>query len=358
MCANENKMTKIILFNTYWPLNIGNAFVDLGAMQSIHQALDKSIIYIVSDYPPIMFKEKFRSPLGKIAEKMYRNPNIKRLNQRLIDVKIKTFKKDRLLKNDKNRLESHCFNLGEFIRANYAIFSGMVLWDSFIKQHKSTFLALKKKGTKIILNGVGGPFYSENEVAVVSQFLKEVRPYALISRDEKAFKYYGDLAEHSYNGIDCAFFINDHYAPPKLDIPNYIILNFDKLPEPKVNLTDKLVVRVHHYSSSETYSMPKKYFIRPNTVVSDSPYDYLTLYANASAIFSDRVHACVVTLSYGRPAKLFVRNDDVEIFNRMLLFKKIGAHTINDRLTYPDIKRIEKEKEKQIRFLHEVLARV
>jgi hypothetical protein len=350
-------MVKITFFNTYWPLNIGNAFVDLGSMQSINQALgERCVIYITSNYPIRLFIDKFSTPLGRIMDKIYRNPKTKKIDQKLTYIGTKTLKKDNLLKKEE-KLEYYCLDLGKLIRADYAVLSGMVLWDSFIKLHKSTLLTLKKRSVKIILNGVGGPFYSETEVAFVRLFLKEVRPYALISRDEKAFKYYGDLAEHSYSGIDCAFFVNNHYQPPKLDAPEYVVICFDKLLEPKVNLAHKLVIHVHHHRHTETYRMPKEYFLKPNTLVSDSPYDYLTLYANASATYSDRVHACVVTLSYGHPAKLFT-GSDAEILSRMLLFRKIGADSITNRLTYPDTKKIEKEKEEQIRFLREVLARV
>jgi len=348
-------MIKITSFNTYWPVNIGNAFIDLGSMQSIKAAMPESIIYLISNYPRMLFEKKLRNPLEMVVEKAYRNQAIKKLNQKATYVKIKFVKRDKILKDPNNGIEKYCFDLGEAIKSDYAIFSGMILWDTFIRRHKSTILALKKKNVKIIFNGVGGPFYSENEIMIVRKFLKEVGLYAFVSRDEMAFKCYQDLAEHSYNGIDCAFFVNDHYTPPKLEIPEYVILNFDKLTEPKINLTDKLVIRTHHYSS-EIYTTPKRYFAMPNTLISDSPYDYLALYSNTSATFSDRVHACIVTLSYARPSRLFV-GDDAEILNRMLLFKKVGADNIASKITYPDTGKIEKEKENQVKFLFQILAR-
>lgn len=344
---------KIAFFNTYWPSNIGNAFIDLGSMQSIKAAMPNSSIYTVSCYPRILFERKLRTSLEKIAEKAHKNQAIKKLNREAMYIKIKILKRNWILKEPNSRIENG-FDLGRVVKSDYAIFSGMILYDNFIKRHKSTFLALKRKNVKIIFNGVGGPYYSEDEIVMARKFLKEIGLYAFVSRDEKAFKCYQDLAEHSHEGIDCAFFINDYYTPPELEIPEYVIFNFDELPEPKINITDKLVIRTHHYSS-EIYTTPKRYFTMPNTLISDSPDDYLALYSNASATFSDRAHACVVTLSFGHPSKLFV-GGDAEILNRMLLFKKIGASTIASRLTYPDTGKIEKEKEKHVRFLSEILA--
>ncbi len=356
MIGREEKV-KISFFNIYWPTNIGNAFVDLGSMQSINEALNKKcIICTTSTYSKMLFEEKFKFPLGKTIEKVCGNQIISKISQKFAYIETNFLKKNNLIKKEE-KLECYYLDIGKLFRTEYAVFSGMILWNDFIKRHKSTFLTLKKKGVKIILNGVGGPFYSEKEINFVRQFLKQLRPYALISRDDKAFKYYADLAEHSYNGIDCAFFINDYYKPPKLDLADYIVICFDKLPEPKVNLEDKLVIRVHHYWSSQTYPyrIPKEYFLKPNTIISDSPYDYLNLYANTSATYSDRIHACVVTMSYGHPARLFAGND-IEVRNRMLLFRKIGADSIVRRLTHPDIKKIEKEKEKQVMFLREIFG--
>lgn len=342
-----NKMIKIAFFNTSWPTNIGNAFIDLGSIQLVKAAMPECIIHTFSGYPRILFRSKLRNPL--MISKVFESQAIKTVNRMM----IKILKRDRILKEPDNRVVNY-FDLRSTVKSDYAVFSGMILWEKFIKLYKSTFLTLRKKNVKIIFNGVGGPYYSEDEIVKIRRFLKEIGLYAFVSRDEKAFKCYQDLAEHSHDGIDCGFFINDYYAPPELEIPEYVILNFDRLPIPRLKIVDKLVIYTHHFSS-EIYPSPKRYFTTPNAFISDSPDDYLALYSNTSATFSDRVHACVVTLSFGHPSKLFV-GSDAEILNRMLLFKKIDAKNIVNRLTYPDTRKIEKEKEKQVRFLSEIFA--
>lgn len=347
-------MKKITQYCTYWPTNIGNAFIDLGSIQSLKAAALDSSIYSVSGFPRILFEDRFRSISNKILEMAIRSPLTK--FSKLLGPYITTRVEREILKKGtytkKNKSLENCFNLGRFMKSDFAIFSGVILDDFFIKLFNSTIFDLKKKNVKIIFNSAGGSAYSKNEVSIVRKFLKKIRPYGLISRDETAFKNYQDLAEHSYDGIDCAFFINDYFTPPKLELPEYVILNFDKQPEPKLNISNKLIIRTHHRTSScmSTRKIPRSHFTKPNTLISDLPDDYLVLYSNTAATFSDRVHACVATLSFGQPARLFFRT------KRALLFNKVGVNTIDNRLTYPSTVKIEKEKEKQVNFLSDLLS--
>ena len=92
----------------------------------------------------------------------------------------------------------------------------------------------EKKKVRIIINGGGGSNYSDEEVSEFRKFLKKIKPYAFVSRDEHSFENYNDLAEYSLNGIGCAFFIDDYFTPAKLELPKYVIVNFDNHPEPEL----------------------------------------------------------------------------------------------------------------------------
>jgi len=117
---------------------------------------------------------------------------------------------------------------------------------------------------------------------------------------------------------------------------------------------DEEIVRTHHASVSiklikKYLTERKKYFGSSNTLISDIPEDYLTLYANTKATYSDRVHACVATLAYGNPARLYSNTP------RSLLFDRVGITDIRDKVVYPDLKRLKREKEKQVEFLSSIL---
>jgi|SRR3989304_8387604 len=350
-------MKKISFFCSYWPTNIGNAFIDLGSIQSVLAAAPSISIHTISGFPRLLFERRSRSHVDELLElfENIRKRSIgKQTSKTLVRINSKIPKLNRILETDNDRLQN-LFDLGKAVKSDFAVFSGMVLYDYFIKQHKSTIMELKKKNVKIILNGVGGGYFGENEIFRIRKFLKEISPYAFISRDEKTFESYHDLAEHSHNGIACGFFIKDYYTPIKLDLPKFVVLNFDTMPEPKLNIINEMVIRTHHWSSyyKGFRKIPKRYFTKPNTLISDFPDDYLALYSNTSTLYSDRVHACVATLSFGRPCRLFIGEDDI---TRAALFEKVGANTIGSRITYPNIDMIDKEKEKQVRFLSDIFA--
>jgi len=315
-----------------WITNIGNAFIDIGSMVCLREAANKAgikaDIHLISVSGRWIFYHMSRGIKGYILKRPGKTKNV--------------------------------LNLQEYVKADYVVQWGAFLSKHWFRVHGEILLKLSKKGIKLIINGggIGEKAYSEEEIAETRKYLKKIKPYALISRDKETFENFKDLAEHSYNGIDCAFWVNDAYIPLKLDLPEYVVLNFDKQPEPRLDELNiggnKLIIRTHHavwynFPISQWLRMKKNYYDRENTMISEVPYDYLNLYANAVATYSDRVHACVVTLAYGKPARLFGNP------SRALLFERVGASKITRQLVKPNVGKIEKEKQKQIDFLSEIL---
>jgi hypothetical protein len=94
--------------------------------------------------------------------------------------------------------------------------------------------------------------------------------------------------------------------------------------------------------------MKREYYNKNNILISDIPEEYLNVYAHTKKTYSDRVHACVSTLSYGNQAKLFIDT------KRALLFERIGLGDItSDFVTLKDTN-IKKEKDEQIKYLREI----
>jgi hypothetical protein len=73
------------------------------------------------------------------------------------------------------------------------------------------------------------------------------------------------------------------------------------------------------------------------------------LYANTKATFSNRVHACVATLAYGKPAKLFSNSP------RAYLLDRLGAVNIRKELIKIDTAWLKQEKSAMIDFLRQVV---
>lgn len=323
-----------------WGENIGCAFVDLGSIESLRQATSNinAEVHLTGVFSRFMFCAINRS----IKECLLR---------RLGDT-------------------TNVFNVQKHNKVDYVVVWGAFISKSWFEVFGETLFNLKYEGTRIIINGGGMSenAYSQREIKESREILRRLSPYVFISRDEESFNNFKDLAKYSYNGIDSAFFVSDCYKPLKLDMPEYIILNFDYQPEPDIKSlnidTNKyLIIRTHHcfwrsfwlsqYFGSRftpNYYLKRKssFYNKENTMISDLPYDYLDLYANSSGVYSDRVHACVATLSYGKPARLFSKTP------RALLFDRIGASKVKEELVTLDMSKINLEKQKQIEFLSEI----
>ena len=319
----------IIVLGGNWPRNIGDAFIDLGALYILNHVSESNIIS--SSFMPSWFLSRgFLSFPEQI------------LGGRLID-------KTRNLLDVKG-----------IVNSDYIVMSGVRLTESWWKRcFFDKKLHFEKRDTKIIILGCGGLLYTREEFEKVRDYLNKINLYAFISRDEKVFKEYEGIAEHSFNGIDCAFFVSDYFTPPSLSISEYITFTFDRIKkEPELNIKGKTIIRTHHTCWAQSgllrrivynYILSKQGFNKKNTLISDLPQDYLTIYANTIETHSDRVHACAATLAFGKPAKLYRDT------HRAFLLDKVNAGSAKTQLTYPDMKKIEKEKEREIRFLSEIL---
>ena len=319
----------IIVWGGNWTRNIGDGFIDLGALYALNQASESNVI--LSSFMPSWFLSRgFLS----FPEQLLGGVILDKTNN-LLDVK-------------------------GIVNSDYIVMSGVRLTERWLERcFFDKKLPFEKRDAKIIIIGGGGFLYSREEFEKVRDYLNKINIYAFISRDEKVFKEYEGIAEHSFNGIDCGFFASDCFNPPTLNISNYITFTFDRIKkEPELNIKGKKIIRTHHSCWPQSgllrrivynYILFKQGFSKKNTLISDLPQDYLIIYANTDETHSDRVHACVSTLAFGKPAKLYRDTP------RAFLLDKVNAGSVKKQLTYPDMKKIKKEKEREIRFLSEIL---
>ena len=294
-----------------WTTNIGNAFLDYGSMESIRQAHIGADVHLTSVLNRWVAYHMDRGITGRLQKKSMDLSNV--------------------------------LNIQDYGKVDYVTQSGAFLASHWFDLHGDVLLKLKERGVKLIFNGGGmtDTTYNEEEIEKTRGWVNKITPYAFISRDEVSFETYKDLAEHSYNGIDCAFFLSDSYSALQLDTPPYIVKNFDRVAEPDLDslnaYDNRLVIRTHHsfwhnFNPLKYMKMKSYYYGLENTMISEIPEDYLNLYANTDGTYSDRVHA-----------------------PRSLLFDRINAEDITNKLLEPDMIKIEREKQNQVAFLSEVL---
>lgn len=335
-------MKTIGLFTGVYFNNIGNAFIDFGAEETIKAAISDDFQIVKLSQCPL-----FASSMGaKFALK-----ENKLIHWLWVKVMAKYAKRlqDRAYKAVKPQ---NVFNLIDFAQLDYLVIPGCDLTIPFVNIFGDVVKRAAEKGTKIIFLGASGNFYTDYEVKAVTRYLTELNPYAIMTRDTEAYKHYNGIAQHSYNGIDNVFFVN------RLNIPRirtgkepYIVLNFD---EPKhehikheleQRFKNRNVVYTNH--KPHPYSNIKK-LADKGIMCSDQPLDYLFLYANAEEVYSDRVHACIPTLSFGNKCQLYSDSP------RIALFENVELFNIKKELT--NIANLEERQQKQIDFLKSILV--
>jgi hypothetical protein len=147
-------------------------------------------------------------------------------------------------------------------------------------------------------------------------------------------------------GMDCAFFANDFFKPPQLALDPFVASNFDMGEEPDFIKGFPHVVRTNHRAIGPVH---EKIFARKNMMISDVPTDYLTVYANAKEVYSDRVHACVVSLAYGTPVRFYYKTP------RSGLFGPVNAESVANELTVLDRDHFQKIKNEQVEWTRRVI---
>ncbi len=317
-------MKKIIISGGYYATNIGNAFYELGAQYVLNKALG-------SDARVIMSSNKLDIYWSNV------------LGNRGV------------------------FDYTSGYSADYVVILGPLMSAYYLNMWEDTFRRLSESGTKIIFMSAGANDYDEKEYNEVARILEKHNLYALLTRDTETYSTYKDFFKHSYDGICCALYCNEYAPKYNLDIPEYVILNFDNCREPAIVCDNKGSLRIgeDNYVIKEN-SRLKKHFpdrlaggeliIRTvhsvvgdgfkrilkggNYYLSDVPYDYLNLYANATAVITNRVHAAVASVSYGTPVYLTNKTP------RGSILKRVGCEDVYKTLFVSDQEIVRKEKEK------------
>lgn len=343
---------KIGIYAGYWSTNIGNSYFQYGCKYLLNKAFPDATIFFISDEAGYINPQK-----GNPANSFNSILNIE------MDVVA---------------------ILGPFIRPelkNIAI---------------PTLLNLKEKGVKIIALGVGMMDYQPETIRYANKILTEISPDIFMTRDRETFTAFGNICKNSYDGIDLGFFSSDVYDNSPGLSGDYVTFNFDQIPEPIVirgdegdypfvfegelyslrfnRLRKKISERGFLYQIIDAFipnynfnkSFAGKTIIRtdhrynpvilnriyryPNTIASDIPEPYWAAYKNTKLTVSNRVHACVATLSFGNPAWLFTKSP------RSYLLDRVGATEIRKGPVSISLDYLAEEKNKMIDFVREHLS--
>lgn len=319
-------MIKICYFGQDWAGNIGNSFIDTAINYCLKKVLEGKEYQI---YQASMLNAYLKYNFA------YRKP-------------FSWF-----IKNPSK------FDLRVHMQPDYVVMGAALLDIYWTKIHQGMLKWLAEKQIKvIILGGGGGNKYSDEEKEYVKSYWRKINVVAFIARDRKCYDNFKDIFPNNYCGIDNAFFLKDAYSPAKLDIENLGVKTFDLTFDRKVDFPEGYTVVSARHRAFDVDSIKfalrhgfKTYSIVGKTdLISESVDDYLNLYGNSKITHSDRVHACVATLSFGGKARYYDNSD------RSYLFERVGLGNINKELVQLDQEYITEEKNKQLAYLKSIFG--
>ncbi len=334
----------ILLIGGYSSTNIGNMFYEMGAQNMFLQALDNCVIHRTSDLS-LYFWNRYRKE-----------------------------------KNGFEPIEHIC-------DVDYVVWMGPVFDAVSMKKWQRVLDVAQKNNIGIICVGAGSNQYDEEEIRAVKSIIKGYPFKILISRDSWTYNAFGECFNYAYDGICTAFFSALCFNPWKMDINPFIVYDFETYTEPKfapstdgfmfnsgywkmktpirrltpmtsllgnlstVEFGDVNIVRTKNTCIKPSFLQGGKHKGQ-NVYLSDVAEDYLNIYYNGIGVFSDRVHACVATLSMGKPAMFFGNTPRARLFDRVLGDKADRIYVEPIQL---DMEMLNSERKNQVEFLKSVL---
>ena len=254
--------------------------------------------------------------------------------------------------------ERNTFDARANVEADHFVFSGPILGASFADQYGPLIRAIVESGRSYSLLSVHA--YSQGEeLALLREFLKAYPPKALETRDQTTFAKLEGAAPRQKNGICFAFFVRYIDGIPSFDPERkYVCFSFHNSREPQIRaanpgadffdaqfdvgaeqrslipwklsrhfdfaadypttLNGRTIVRpVHSF-----YPLPHLIFSRKNSYISYNPKNFLSIYKGCEGVVTDRVHAGVAALSFGKPALVTRLDGRYALFERAPLERK------------------------------------
>ena len=297
---------RILILNGCWSPNIGNAFVNIGTEVIVRSIFgDCDIIYSAD-----------------VANKWFFG-----------------------VPTESGKYVINSFNISKYMDVDLVVWGGMILTRYNFELAEPIFMEFNKKEIPILFIGAGADEYTKEEADYVAGILEKIKYIGIITRDDKTYDLFSQfdfLQWKIVKGIDAAFFVSE-YKIPELNLEPYDVECFDRINVPYIEHNNKRVITTHHDCFGR---LPLRYIYNEDTLISELPYDYLTLYKNVDITYTERVHACIVTLAYGHRARLYSDTIRASLFDRVI---ENGSERITNDIVSVDMERLKREKQKVLR---------
>jgi hypothetical protein len=241
------------------------------------------------------------------------------------------------------------------VDAKHFVFSGPIMGKVFMKEYAPLIQSIKERGRSYSLMSLHASA-DDVEMDTILQFLREYPPAAIQTRDNPTFEKVKGIASTDLDGICFAFWVNSMKHLPVYSVGNpYICSSYYRGYEPEFSIdnpqADDLltsgfvttqakamkqsswrIARLLEYRRKSPSTLGKWDIVRPvhaftrlpvqtfskeNSYITYNPDNFLAIYKYCDGVLSDRVHAGVAGLSFGKP----VRVEKVD--TRFALFEKL-----------------------------------
>lgn len=269
--------------NNCWFTNVGEAFIDLGVKSFVNKIIKHN------EFSNIHF--------GAISN----------MSQYYLSQLCKTEFDESLIKDFTNSV----------LYPDVYILPGMYASVDFLESGGTYRFAknVVANGGKIVFLGLGGARYDRTEYEHTIKIFRELDPLCVITRDKKTYDIYKDWCECK-RGIDCAFWITEDFNPIDIRHKYYEVSTFNRSDEPQ-ELSNKIGLIHPWHFQYDLSSCKTRYLSKENLFISDDPYSYITLYANAGKCYTDMVHATIICLEYSTPVKYWRFDDRRDAFESL-----------------------------------------
>ena len=259
---------RVLYFNNCWFTNVGEAFIDIGGMELVKRIFGEdctiACLSAMSDY-------YCQHAMNRTVTGRFKGT------------------------------DNNTFKISEYVNADYVIIPGMVGTLDYLKAPSRKMIdRLADKGCRTVFLGLGCERYDSEESEALKLYFDHIKPAMIMTRDNETYDILKNYTP-CVKGIDCAFWGIDVFDPRGFGDKEYEIVAFNRTDEPSgLQVSADNIVRPWHMQ----YEYRKEKY-RDKIFISDSPYDYMTLYANAKRVYTDLVHAAIISLMYGAPVKIW-----------------------------------------------------
>ena len=318
MSKCENTITNILYYDGFWWTNVGEGFINLGLRELLSRLLDN---YRIATFSNV--SSKYYTEYGSL-EKIIK----------------------RKMHPDKVKKTETTLDCSLIYTPDIVLFTGMVVGEEMARKLETgPVRKLLENGARLLLLGVGEAEYGDKNK--LAHFLRAINslptiPLLISTRDHHTYNdLFGNVQCPLIDGIDCAFWARDSFDPSGFAVSPYDIVTYQYHPEPKHFADwDVPIVRPCHYQY--TYS-EKNYQIQKNIFISDSIWDYISLYANSRCVYTDLVHASIISLQFGIPVKYEFTDYRSKAFENVRSFE-----TDNEGFMKVDLKDLMKQKDEYV----------